>query len=120
MMASTVNQKTLSLGPLRLGLFSMVAIDVFLPGIDNLLSPSNTVLSYPGWHVFTGLIAPVMAPILVVVLFIDVIMTRILAADETTSLRARYLAINRIELLIIGLMLAFWVPYFLDLGNFNR
>jgi len=37
------------------------------------------------------------------------------AADESGEQRAYYLGISRIELLAIGLMLAYWVPFFLTL-----
>jgi len=63
------------------------------------------------WSVLVGVVAPVMAPLLVVVILFDYIMSRVRAADSTGDQRALYIAIGRTELAVIALSLLFWVPY---------
>ena len=63
--------------------------------------------------ILTRVITPVIAPLLVVVILFDYIMTRVRAADSDGELRSRFIQIGRIELAMLGLMLLFWVPYFI-------
>lgn len=59
-----------------------------------------------------GLIAPVMAPMLIVVILLDVIMAKVRAADEPNGAGDHYRRISRLGSLLIAIMLVFWVPYF--------
>ena len=89
---------------------------LLLAALVNLAPPLVVLLAGSGgdgaWPVITGLVAPVMAPILVVVLLFDYIMSRVRAADAQGSERERFQRIARIELTVIGLTLATWVPFF--------
>jgi hypothetical protein len=105
-----------SLGALRLGLLGLAVLDMLIPFINSQLALlSNEVATLSEWEVISTLVAPVMAPLLLVVIFIDVVMSRVRAADEQGKERKRFIAISRIELIVIGIMLAYWVPFFLEL-----
>lgn len=103
-----------SLGFLRLALLTLVLINVLLPAIDLLLvadSPGERGL----WNILASVIAPVMAPLLTVVLLFEYIMSRVRAADAEGELRAHFTRIGRIELAVMLATLAFWIPYFIEL-----
>jgi len=101
-----------TLGFLRLGLLGLALVDLILPLSYALLRwPADTSASFSGWAVLPTVIAPVMAPLLLVVILFDAIMSRVRVADGEGETRARYLLIYRIELASIAIMLAYWVPY---------
>jgi hypothetical protein len=109
-------QKLASLGFLRLGLFGLAILDLLLPAVYWLAKTLVGGIAEESLvTVVATLVAPVMAPILLVVIFFDYIMSRLRAADEQGELAAHYRSIHRIELLLIGLMLACWIPYFATL-----
>ena len=56
---------------------------------------------------------PVLAPILVVVILFDYIMSRVRAADADGLLRTRFTRMARIDLLVMVVTLLFWIPYFI-------
>ncbi|MDH3387188.1 MAG: hypothetical protein OEN02_04715 [Gammaproteobacteria bacterium] len=104
------------LGFLRLGLLGLALVNIALPIIYALINPeTGTDVAYSGWGSIPTLVTPVLAPLLLVVVLFDAIMSRVRVADAQGAERAKYLAIYRIELLSIGIMLAYWVPYFLSL-----
>jgi hypothetical protein len=100
-----------ALGFLRLALLVFTLLNLSLP-LFGMLPPfavsggERTI-----WGVLTTVVAPVMAPLLVVVILFDYIMSRVRAADSTGPQRARFVAIGRIELAAIAISLLFWVPY---------
>lgn len=107
------NEKNLlqALGFLRIALLVMALANISLP-LAGLLSPmaaSDGERSF--WFLLINVITPVMAPLLVVVILFDYIMSRVRAADSTGDQRALYIAIGRTELAVIALSLLFWVPY---------
>ena len=105
-----------SLGFLRLSLYGLAIIDMAIPACYWLLEIlTGSVIDQPLVSIIATLVAPVMAPILLVVILFDYVMSRIRVADEQGDLRAYYLLICRIELLLIGIMLAYWIPYFIML-----
>jgi len=113
---SRINSWLASLGFLRLGLFGLAVLNLVLHAgyqLAGMIMTSAPEAS--AWTSIPSLIAPVMAPILMVLVLFDYIMSRVRAADESGEQRAYYLGISRIELLAIGLMLAYWVPFFLTL-----
>ncbi|CAD7840478.1 MAG: hypothetical protein [Olavius algarvensis Gamma 3 endosymbiont] len=113
---SRISSRLASLGFLRLGLFVLAVANIVLhagyqlAGIIVTSAQESSV-----WTSIPSLIAPVMAPILMVLVLFDYIMSRVRAADESGEQRVYYLWISRIELLAIGLMLAYWIPFFLTL-----
>jgi hypothetical protein len=93
-----------SLGFLRLGLYGLALLDILIPACYWLVETlAGSAIDESLVSIIATLVTPVMAPILLVV------------ADEQGDLRAYYLLICRIELLLIGVMLAYWIPYFVML-----
>jgi len=112
-MSSWFRSLATNLGFLRLGLLCLALANIALPVIYYLIFPdAGTDVAYLGWRAIPTLVTPVMAPLLVVVVLFDAIMSRVRIADAQGEERAKYLAIYRIELLSIAIMLAYWVPYF--------
>ena len=104
------------LGALRFGLLLLVIIDIVLPaGWLAVRLSSGIEASYTGWQSIPVLIAPVLAPILFVVLVFDIVMCSVHAADNPGASGARHRTIRRIEIAFIGLLLLYWIPYFLAL-----
>jgi len=110
------NDKNLwqSLGFLRLALLALVLINM-LPPIINLQAGSIAVDYHGTWNLLATVIAPVMAPLLGVVLLFEYIMSRVRAADAEGERRALFTKIGRIELAVMLLALAFWIPFFIIL-----
>ena len=105
-----------SLGFLRLSLYGLAVLNMLIPACYWLVETlTGSVIDQSLVSIIATLVTPVMAPILLVVILFDYIMSRIRVADEKGDLRAYYLLICRIELLLIGIMLAFWIPYFIML-----
>ena len=106
-----------SLGFLRVALLALALINILLMLIDVLVPVTTVTEGHSLWWIVTNLVAPVLAPLLVVVLLFDYIMSRVRAADAEGELRSRFITISRIELSVIALSLLFWVPWFvLDLS----
>jgi hypothetical protein len=100
------------IGFLRMALLSLALLNILLPIVQilaNVAPPNN---GHNLWTVLTTVITPVMAPLLIVILFFDYIMSRVRAADAEGAERRIFRTIGRIELLVIGINLLFWVPYF--------
>ncbi len=115
-MTDRIRSRLAALGFLRLGLLGLAIFDVILSAsyqLANRLMDSS--LEQVAWAPIPTIVAPVMAPILIVVILFDYIMSRVRAADEQGEQRAHYVFTGRIELLFIGLMLAYWVPFFFTL-----
>ena len=102
-----------ALGFLRLALLISALPNMVLPLVEILVPLTTGDDKHHLWSVLTSVIAPVIAPLLVVVILFDYIMTRVRAADADGELRTRFILIGRIELLMLGLMSLFWVPYFI-------
>lgn len=72
----------------------------------------GTPISYEGWTMATTLLAPVLAPIIFMLLMLDSLMTKVYMAEKTDDVRAPLKRILRVNLIIgIGLLL-YWLPYF--------
>ena len=102
-----------ALGFLRIALLTLALLNILLPLLEILVPLTAEDDEHHLWSVMTGIIAPVMAPLLIVVILFDYIMTRVRAADTDGELRTGFIRIGRIELAMLGLMLLFWVPYFI-------
>ena len=101
------------IGFLRMALLSLALVNILLPVVQILVDVTPPNNGHNLWTLLTTVIAPVMAPLLVVVLFFDYIMSRVRAADAEGAERRVFTTIGRIELLVIGVNLLFWVPYFI-------
>ena len=107
-----------SLGFLRLSLFTLAISNMLITIIDPLLRSQTSVPAADSiWTAFITIIAPVLSLLFLVVIFLDYVMSRVRAADLQGDLRLRFIAISRIELLIIAIMLAYWVPFFVSLSK---
>ena len=107
-----------TLGPLRIGLLSIALINLLVSAVEWLGNDEFTtqLADNPSlWEVMAIYIAPVNAPIILVVVFFDYIMSRMRAADATGEAQAQFTLIARIELAMIWLYLIYWVPYFVSL-----
>jgi hypothetical protein len=100
-----------ALGFLRIGLLVLVLLNLSLPLIGMIPPFAVSGDERTIWTVLSTVVAPVMAPLLVVVILFDYVMSRVRAADSTGPQRARFVAIGRIELAAIAISLLFWVPY---------
>ena len=100
------------LGFLRIGLLSLALVNILPPLIEIMLPRVASTNEHSFWEALTSVITPAMAPLFMVVLLFDYLMSKMRAADATGSQRASYVTIGRIELAILGITLLFWVPYF--------
>ena len=112
-MTSKHNGLLSKLGFLRIALISFALFNILLSLIEILVPTTTQGDGHNLWSVLTTVIAPVMAPLFIVVLFFDYLMSRIRAADAEGTQRKDYTLIGRIELGFIGFNLLFWVPYFI-------
>ena len=100
------------LGLLRLALLLLVFLNILLPAADAVLGPFGVGDEMSAWQIIVVYITPVMAPLLLVVVFFDYLMSRIRASDADGGEAVHYRVIARIELAVIGLTLLYWVPFF--------
>ena len=102
-----------SLGFLRLALLALALLNALLPLVGILADIGAG--EHGLWNLLVTMITPVMAPLFVVVLLFDYLMSRVRAADAEGEQRALYLGIGRIELAVMLVTLLFWVPFFIKL-----
>ena len=93
-------------GPLRLALISMVIVDMILRPVPG--TPANL----EGASVITDLIAPVMSPILIMLLLLDSIMTGVYMSGMEGETRNRYRYVLFTNLTLAIFFVWYWVPYF--------
>ena len=117
-MVSPLKTQPNSLGFLRKGLLGLAIVTMLLPIVEwlaiQLLGELNedSILALSA-----GLIAPVMAPMLIVVILLDVIMSKVKAADDPAGSGDLYRMISRVDTTMIIIMLIFWVPFFISLTS---
>jgi hypothetical protein len=117
-MTTSFKSRLAALGTLRLGLIAIAVVNMLLPVIDSLLQRlTESDMSDSIWNIFPTLVAPVMAPLLMVVIFFDYLMSRVQAADAQGETLEHFTAIGRIELMIMLIMFLFWLPFFIKLLN---
>ncbi len=112
--------KISSLGFLRLSLLCLAIFNTLIPISTWFLDIGGEAFTESStWEVLTAIVAPVMAPILIVVVLLDYIMARVRAGDEDEepNVRARFKAIARLELLVLLAMIIGWIPFFYSLGR---
>jgi hypothetical protein len=111
-MASKDHNWLTALGFLRTALLGLALLNILLPLIGIVFPLVAAGNERNTWTVLTTVVAPVIAPLFIVVILFDYIMSRVRAADADGELRALFVSIGRIELAMIGISLLFWVPYF--------
>lgn len=99
------------LGPLRVMLLCLAVITViFAP-------QPGTPAVYQGWSFFTTVLAPVLAPLIFMVLMLDTMMGGILMSGKEGVGRKPYRTIIITNLLLALAFLLYWLPYYLALGE---
>jgi len=115
-MISTLKSQFLSFGFLRQGLVGLAIATMLLPMIEWVLVQLTGELNERSLlSISAGLIAPVMAPILMVVLLLDMIMSKVRAIDDPGSSGDLHRAISWFQTILIVIMLVFWIPFFMSL-----
>jgi len=97
-------------------LIDMKPLRIILTGFALLLiivrPELGTQISYEGWTMATTLIAPVLSPIIFMLLMLDSLMTKIYMAEKPDDVRAPLKRILRVNLIIGFGLLLYWLPYF--------
>ena len=104
-----------ALGILRLSLLVLALLNT-LPALLMQFGVINVPAgeeSFAG--IFLQLVVPVMAPIFLVVILFDYVMSRVQAADAEGEAATRYASIARIELVVMLFTLLAWIPFFITL-----
>ena len=110
-MTSEVKHIIRAFGPLRITLILLVIIDM-------LLRPEpGTRLAYEGWEMVPGLLAPVMSPILFMLLLLDAIMAMVYRSDKPVEVKARYLIIVMVNIVLAITLLLRWLPFFKEIST---
>ena len=100
-----------SLGFLRICLLALGIIDVFF-------SPSpGTTAAREGIEIIPTLIAPAAAPIIIMVILFDALMSKIRSSDAEGEESKKYKHIMWTELAVVAFMIIGWLPYFLEIGK---
>ena len=97
-------------GPLRMGLLSLVFIDMLLRPVP------GASYSFEGLSIVPDLLAPVLSPILFMLLLLDVLMSLVYRSDKSGELRKHYLYIILFEFGLAIAFISWWIPYFKSLN----
>ncbi len=109
----TTNYMTIfhSLGFLRLSLLALGIINAFL-------SPEpGSGASLEGYKVMTTLVIPASAPIILMVIFFDALMSKIRSSDSSGEESKKYKTIMWAELGVAAFMILKWMPFFMMIGK---
>lgn len=97
------------IGPLRVALLALAIASY--PMV--LLADMQPV----GFGVFAGYIVPALVVMLLFVLLLDALMNRVFMVDRQGEQRARHRLRMQLCLLAVAGLLAFWLPWFRDIGS---
>ena len=100
-----------SLGFLRICLLLLGIIDVFLSP-----EPGSSVVK-EGIQTIPTLVAPAAAPIIIMVILFDALMSKIRSSDSQGEESKKYRRIMWTELAVVAFMIIGWLPYFLAIGK---
>ena len=101
-----MKQFLLDLRPLRVVLYLAVILSM-------LVKPApGTVAVYEGVEVLNTMIVPVLAPIMLMLLWLDAIIAKVWHSQTEASEKARYWKIFLIDMIGSLLFILVWVPYF--------
>jgi hypothetical protein len=98
-----------SLGPLRLAL-ALAAIVTIL-----LMPEPGTGIVLDGWDIFTTLVIPALAPLLIAVYLLDVLMALVLRREQPAPDRRRYTTVIVSDLALTAMLLVAFLPIILAL-----
>lgn len=100
-----------SLGLLRGGL---IALGIF----DVLIRPEpGSYISYSGWEMVQTLVAPAAAPLFIMVILFDALMSKIRASDSSGEESRRFRIILWTELAAVAFIIVMWLPFYLAIGR---
>ena len=74
-------------------------------------------LGYDGWEVVPNLLVPVLTPILFMLLLLDAMMAMVYRSDKTGPVRARYLRIALINVVLAIGLLVYWLPFYKQISE---
>lgn len=100
-----------SLGFLRLSLLALAVLNIALRP-----EPGAAVV-HTGTEVIPTLIAPASAPILLMVILFDALMSKVRASDAQGEEETDFTRIMLIELAMAVILVIAWFPYFIALGT---
>jgi hypothetical protein len=100
-----------SLGFLRISLLMLGVINAFL------CPQPGTPISLDGMEVIPTLVAPAAAPIILMVILFDALMSKIRASDSTGEESKKFKTIMWAELAVVAFMVMAWLPYYLAIGK---
>ena len=100
-----------SLGFLRLALIGL-AISIIL-----LCPAPGTTAAHTGIEIIPTLIAPATAPILLMVILFDALMSKVRASDSSGEESAKFTRIMLVEIATVVILVIAWFPYFIALGK---
>ncbi len=94
------------LGPLRWTLLFCVLVALVL------IPAPGTRAVYEGWPLVTTVLIPVIAPLLFMLLMLDVLMSRVFMTDAEGDARRRLKTAMIVNLLAAALLVIRWLPYY--------
>lgn len=100
-----------AMGPLRLLLAGIALILIVFP------TPPNTAVGYEGTALLRSLVAPVLAPIVLMGLLLDLMMARVWLSGLEDSARGALQTVSLVDLTLSVLLTLMWLPFFLSLGR---
>lgn len=117
-MVSSLKTQFASLGFLRLGLICLAFVTILIPVVEWIVVElMGELTKHSLLSLSAGLIAPVMAPMLMVVILLDIIMSKVRVADDPEGSGQLYRLVTRLQTIVILIMLIFWVPFFISLTS---
>ena len=117
-MVSSFKTQFASLGFLRQGLICLAFVTMLLPTVEWLtIKFAGEQTEHALLTLSAGLIAPVMAPMLMVVLLLDIIMSKVLVADDPEGSGQLYRIVGRTQIIVLLVMLVFWVPFYISMTS---
>ncbi|MGD8497359.1 MAG: hypothetical protein PVG82_00535 [Chromatiales bacterium] len=100
-----------ALGPLRLSLAALAVIAIaFMP-------PPRTPVDYEGWGFAYTVLMPVLAPLVFMVLMLDLLMSRVFMSSVDDGQRARYRVISVVNLVLGVAVMVRFLPFLLALSR---
>lgn len=115
-MISIFKTQLCSLGFLRLGLIGLSILSMLIPIVEWIVIQLIGELADRSLLALSArLIAPVMAPTLIIVILLDVILAKVRAAGDSSETGNLYRAVSRIGTIMIIVMMLYWVPFFIYL-----
>ena len=100
------------LKPLRIILLVSALLTIVLRFIFR-----DVPLETSDWAVLGNILMPVLAPILFMLLMLDALMSRVWISQTEGAEQQRMKLIMRVDLVAGGLLLLYWLPFFISLGK---